>query len=91
MVFPPQPSDGLFLVIWRCLEAHSANFVVIQTHLSHRLFLTVSFLVLRWSGSWSQIINQAQDCREQPPRNRDLGQLEGNIAAMAGNLGADFH
>ena len=51
----PQPSDGLILVIGPRLEGHSVHCLVIQTHLSHRFFLTVSFLVLRWGGSWSQI------------------------------------
>ena len=55
MVFPPLASDGLILVIWSCSEAHLANFLVIQTHLSHHFFLIVSFRVLRWGGSWSQI------------------------------------
>ena len=45
---------------WQCPESHSANFVVIQTHLSRRFYLAVDFLGLRRSGSWSQIINQAQ-------------------------------
>ncbi len=35
-VFLPLASDGLFLVFWRCSEAHLANFVVIQTHPSRR-------------------------------------------------------
>ena len=55
MVFPPLASDGLILVIWSCSEFHLANFLVIQTHLSHHFFLIVSFRVLRWGGSWSQI------------------------------------
>jgi hypothetical protein len=61
MVFPPRAIDGLILVIWRCLEAHSASFIVIQTHPSRRFYLTVDFLGLRRSGSWSQILNRVQD------------------------------
>jgi hypothetical protein len=53
--------DSTIFVGWRCPEAHSANFVVIQTHLSRRFYLGVDFLGLRRSRSWSQIINQAQD------------------------------
>ena len=56
--------DSSIFVGWWCPEAHSANFVVIQTHLSRRFYLAVDFLGLRRSGSWSQIINQAQDFPE---------------------------
>ncbi len=31
-------------MIWRCSKAHSTNFVVIQTHLSHRFYVAVDFL-----------------------------------------------
>ncbi len=51
--FPPLASDGLILVICRCSEAHSANFVVIQTHPSRRFYLAVKFLGLRRNGSSS--------------------------------------
>ncbi len=44
-----------------------------HAHLSRRFYLTVDFLGLRRSGSWSQIINQAQDFSEQFPRHRHLG------------------
>jgi hypothetical protein len=69
------------LVIWPCSEAHSANFLVIQTHLFRRFYLAVDFLGLRRSGSSSQIINQAQDFLEQAPRHRHLGQLECDVPA----------
>jgi hypothetical protein len=49
---------------WRCPEAHSANFIVIRTHLSLRFYLAVDFFGPRRSGSWSQIINQAQEFPE---------------------------
>ncbi len=65
---PPLASDGLILVIWRCPGAHSTNFVVIQAHLSRRFYLAVDVLGLRRSGSWSQIIDQAQDFPEQVSR-----------------------
>ncbi len=57
----PQPSDGPILAIGRRAEGHSVNILVMQTHLSHHLFLTVGFLVLRWGGSWSQIIAAASN------------------------------
>ncbi len=72
------------------MEAHSADFVVIQTHPSCRFHLAVDVPGLRRSGSWSQIINQAQDFPEQFPRHRHLGQLERDVPAMADNLGSDL-
>ncbi len=63
-VFRLSLPDSSIFVGWRCPEAHSANFIVIQTHLSRRFYLAVDFLGLRRSGSWSQIINQAQDFPE---------------------------
>jgi hypothetical protein len=49
--FPPLAFDGLISVIWRCSEAHSTYFVVIQTHLSRRFYLAIDFLDLRRGGS----------------------------------------
>ncbi len=69
------------------MEAHSANFVVIQTHLSHRFYLAVDLPGLSRSGSQSQIINQAQDFPEQLPRHRNLRQLESDIVTMADDRG----
>ncbi len=66
-------------------------FSVIQTHPSCRFLLTVDVPGLRRSGSWSQIINQAQDFPEQCPRHRHLGQLERDVPAVANNLGSDLH
>ncbi len=51
--------DSSIFVDWRCPEAHSANFVVIQTQISRRFYVAVDFLGLRRGGSWSQIIDQA--------------------------------
>ena len=85
-----QPSDGLNLEIGPRLEAHSANFVVIQTHPSRRFHLAVDSLGLRRSGSSPQIIDQAQDFPEQFPRHGNLGQLERDVPAMADDLGADL-
>ncbi len=67
-----------------------AKFFVIQTHLSCRFHLAVDFLGLRRSGSWSQIIDQAQYFSEQVPWHSNLGQLEGDIPAMAHDLGPDL-
>ena len=82
-VFPLQPSDGLILEIGPRLEGRLARFAAIQTHPSCRFHLAVDVPGLRRNGSWSQIINQAQDFPEQFPRHRHLGQLERDVAAMA--------
>ncbi len=50
----------------------------------------MDFLGLRRSGSWPQIINQAQDFPEQLPRHRHLGHLERDVATMADHVGADL-
>jgi len=81
----------MILVIGPRLEGHSVIFLVIQTHLSCRFLLAVDSLGLRRSGSWSQIINQAQDFPEQFPRHGNLRQLERDVAAMSDNLGTDLH
>src|SRR6266536_148154 len=47
--------------------------------------------VLLWSRSWSQSVDQPQDFLEQFLRQRDLGHLEDDVAAMAHDLGADLH
>ncbi len=85
-----QPSDGLILEIGPRLEDHSPRFSAIQTHPSCRFHLTVDFPGLRRSGSWSQIIGQAQDFPEQFLRHGNLGQLERDVPAMADNFGADL-
>ena len=90
-VSPLQPSDGLILEISPRLEAHLPSFSAIQTHSSCRFHLAVDAPGLRRSGSWSQIIDQAQDFPEQFPRHRHLGQLERDVAAMADHLGTDLH
>ena len=90
-VSPLQPSDGLILEISPRLEAHLPSFSAIQTHSSCRFHLAVDVPGLRRSGSWSQIIDQAQDFPEQFPRHRHLGQLERDVAAMADHLGTDLH
>jgi hypothetical protein len=38
---------------------------------------------------WPQVIDPAQDAREQRPRHCDLGQLKHHVAAMAHDPGAD--
>ncbi len=87
---PLQPFDGLILAIGLRLEGHSAIFLAIQTHLTCRFHLVIDFLGLRRSGSWSQIINQAQDFPEQFPRHRHLGQLERDVPAMADHFRTDL-
>ncbi len=82
----PQPSDGLILEIGSCPGGHLPRFSAIQTHPSCRFHLAVDFPGLRRSGSWSQIINQAQDFPEQVSRYCHLGQLERDIATMADDL-----
>jgi hypothetical protein len=67
-----------------------AKFFVIQTHLSCRFHLAVDFLGLRRSGSWSQIIDQAQYFSEQVPRHHYLGQLERDVPTVPHHLGADL-
>ncbi len=86
-----QPSDGLNLEIGPRLDGHLPIFSVIHTHPSCRFHLAVDFPGLRRSGSWSQILDQAQDCPEQFPRHRHLGQLERDVPAMADHLGTDLH
>ncbi len=66
-----------FLEIGSRLEGHSFIFLAIRTHLSCRFLLAVDFPGHRRRGSWSQIIDQAQDFPEQFPRRRHFGHLEG--------------
>ena len=74
----------------RLEEGHLPRFPAIQTHPSCRFHLAVDFPGLRRSGSWSQIINQAQDVGEQASRDCDLGELERDIAAVAHDLDVDL-
>ncbi len=80
----------MILEIGPRLEGQFPIISAIQTHPSCRFLLTVDFLGLRRSGSWSQIINQAQDFPEQFLRHGDLGQLEGDIPAMSHDFCADL-
>ncbi len=68
-----------------------AKFSIIQTHLSCHFHFAVGFPGLRRSGSWSQIIDQAQDFLEQASRHRDLGQLKRDVPPVAHDLRADLH
>ncbi len=88
---PLQPSDGQNLEIGPRLECHSIACPAIQTYFSRYIHRAVDFLGLRRSGSWSQIINQAQDFSEQFPRHRDLGQLERDVPPVTDDLGTDLH
>ncbi len=67
-----------------------AKFFVIQTHLSCHIHLAVDFLGLRRSGSWSQIIDQAQYFSEQVPRHIHLGKLKGDVPPVTDGLGTDL-
>ncbi len=78
-------------MIWPYPEGHFPIFSAIQAYLSRRFYLAVDFLGLRWSGSWSQIINQAQYFLEQAPRHGNLGQLESDVPAMADHFRTDLH
>jgi hypothetical protein len=40
---------------------------------------------------WLQPVNEAQDFGEQCSRYGDLGRLEGDMAAVAHDLGADLY
>ena len=46
---------------------------------------------LHRNGSSAQIINQTQYFLEQTSRHGNLGQLEGDITAMADDFGPDLH
>ncbi len=72
------------------MEVPSFNFPTIQTHPSCCFLLAVGSLGLRRSGSWSQIINQAQDFPEQTSRHGNFGQLERDVPAMAATFGPDL-
>jgi len=67
------------------------NFVAIRTHLFRLFHLAVDFLGLCRNGSSSQVIYQGQVLLEQFPRNRNLGQLEGNVPPVSDDLGPNLH
>ena len=75
----------MILVIGPRLEAHSANFLVIQTHLSCRFLLALDSLGLRRSGSSSQFIDPLRDFPKQVPGHGDFDQFERDVPAMADN------
>ena len=81
----------MILVIGQGVEGHLVVSLAIQTHLSCRILLAVGFLGLRRSGSSSQFIDLPQDFPKQIPGDSDLGQLEGDVPAMADHLGADLY
>jgi hypothetical protein len=90
MLFRLSLPDSSILVIWPCSEAHSANFLVIQTHLSRHFHLAVDFLGLHWGVSSSQFIDPPKDFPKQVPGHDDFGQLERDVPAMAANFGPDL-
>ncbi len=71
-VVPPEPSGRIILVGWPYLKGRFPIIPVIQMQLSYRIYLAVTFLALRRIGSWSQIIDQAQDFPEQFLRHGHL-------------------
>ncbi len=73
------------------MERYLSRFSAMQTRPSCRFHLAVDFPGLRRSGSWSQIINQAQDFPEQFPRLRHLGHLERDVPATVDYLGTNLH
>ena len=50
----------------------------------------MDFLGLRWSGAWSQIIDQPQDFSEQVTEHCHLGQLKGDVTSVNDDLGTDL-
>ncbi len=50
----------------------------------------MDFLGLRWSGAWSQIIDQPQDFSEQVTGHCHLGQLKGDVTSVNDDLGTDL-
>ncbi len=90
MVFPPQPSDSLILVSWRCPESYFPIFSAIQAYLSRTFHLAGDSLGLRRNGPSSEIINQTQDFLEQFPRHRHLGQLKRDVLPVTDPLRANF-
>ncbi len=64
------------------LEGHLARFPAIQTHPSCRFHLAVDVPGLRWSGAWSQIIDQPQDFSEQVTGHGDFRHLERDIVTI---------
>jgi hypothetical protein len=72
------------------LNGHSVIFLTIQPHPSCRILLAVDFPGLRRSGSWSQVIDWAQDFLNQASQHGDLGQLESDIATMTDDLGCNL-
>ena len=66
-------------------------FLAIQAHLPCHFHHVVDYPGLRRDGSSAQIINQTQYFLEQTFWHANLGQLEGDIAAMTNNLGPNLH
>ncbi len=78
-------------MIWLFSEADITIFSTIQTHLSCHFHLVFYSLDLRRNGSSSQVINQAQNLLEKASWDRNLCQLESDIAAMTNDLGPNLH
>jgi hypothetical protein len=71
------------------LEDNSIRIRVIQTHLSCRFHLVGRLPSLCWT--WSQIIYQPRNFSEQVSRHHHIGQLKGDVPAMADYFRADHH
>jgi hypothetical protein len=52
--------------------------------------MTPERITSRDNGRWPQFRDQPQDVGEEVSRNRDLGHLEGDIASVIDDLGADL-
>ena len=70
--FLPRPCDGLILEIGPRLDGHVPRFSIIQPP-PRRFLPAVDFPGRRRSGSWSQVINQAQDFPAQDTRHGKRG------------------
>ncbi len=65
-------------------------FLAIQTFLSCRFLLAVDSLSPRWTGSSSRFIDPLKDSPKQVPEHGHFGHLEGHVARVASDLGADL-
>jgi len=66
------------------LEGHLPRFFAIQTHLACRFHPAVDVPGLRRCGSWSRIIDQAQDFLEQTSWDGNRGQAKAIVKRPIG-------
>ncbi len=84
MGFSSLTSDSLILMVFLVRGPFRPHLLAFR-QTPPVVFPCCRFLRLRRNGPSSEIINQTQDFPEQFPRHRHLGQLEGDVPAMAGN------